>query len=110
MSEQIKIIREALEYYAAGWVGPPDEAKLYKQALKALDELQKECEWQPIETAPGMVSVLVSYPISGKPNAVVTAVYTIHGWRGCAVSGDDLKLHGKYAPTHWQPLPEPPEE
>lgn len=65
--------------------------------------------WQPIETAPTLTCVLVSYPISGKPRAVVTAIKTTDGdWIGHAASSNKLPLWGEYEPTHWQHLPKPP--
>lgn len=64
-------------------------------------------EWQPIASAPEMVAIWLHHP------------YYSHGqmrhgyrdrkgnWRG--VNADGTAGPMQFNPTHWQPLPEPPE-
>lgn len=57
-------------------------------------------QWQPIETAPRDGSdILVSE----------RGYVTVARWRGFAW-GDGLFLAGPVDPSHWMPMPEPPEE
>ena len=60
--------------------------------------------WQPIETAPKDSIILVG-------NAVgVHAAYrweTTTGYNGWTIC--DLAPQEQFKPTHWMPLPEPPE-
>ena len=62
-------------------------------------------KWQPIETAPkDGISILVAL---SRHNESITTVYWDSYW--------SLNIAGSYAeddevePTHWMPLPEPPE-
>lgn len=99
------------------------------------ERLREALDWQPIETAPkDMTQVLVSY-ICGKRRMVAHAqytpryteeninsdcseyceekdnYYTPEGWYEICAAWDDyssMKMH--YEPTHWMPLPEPPNE
>lgn len=100
-----------------------------------MERLREALDWQPIETAPkDMTQVLVSY-ICGKRRMVAHAqytpryteeninsdcseyceekdnYYTPEGWYEICAAWDDyssMKMH--YEPTHWMPLPEPPNE
>lgn len=71
--------------------------------------------WQPIETAPKDGTPILLY----KPNEKRMGAYLLAGfwdveWWACAgsklvyFSRLDQREYGH--PTHWQPLPEPPEE
>lgn len=71
--------------------------------------------WQSIETAPKDGTPVLLY----KPNEKRMGAYTLAGywdgqWWGCGGwelvwrSRLDHKEYGR--PTHWQPLPEPPED
>lgn len=60
-------------------------------------------EWQPIETAPKMQTVLLFCPHEHYEKAICIGRF----WIG---DGNWKKTpHGKYlSPTHWMPIPEPP--
>lgn len=66
--------------------------------------------WQPIETAPRCVEVIVFAP-SENP-AVSTAELDAREWTysraGQYAPIDDFYGDGPLHPTHWMPLPEPP--
>lgn len=63
-------------------------------------------QWQPIETAPTWVEVLVKYKgprhVKSQPSCVATSVKVSDGtWALGSMA--DYKI-----PTHWMPLPKPP--
>jgi hypothetical protein len=62
----------------------------------------EESDWQPIETAPHEVNVLLGWWHKGKWESEVGSA--THGWRRGNVS--NMSQH-TWA-THWQPLPSPP--
>ena len=77
--------------------------------------------WQPIETAPKDGDVVLLY----KPDERMVGEYIIVGYWGewpgvgecwIAVDGKQLGYRSQITgtdqgyPTHWQPLPEPPED
>jgi len=70
--------------------------------------------WQPIETAPINVSVLVFIPNAehygvGIYRAIHVDMGTGKRWHCTALHmGGDI--NPEYWPTHWMPLPEPPTE
>lgn len=60
-------------------------------------------EWQPIETAPKDGTDILTW--THLPDAFNP--YIVVKWkRGTWVAVDPL---GEYLPTHWMPLPEPPQ-
>jgi hypothetical protein len=63
-------------------------------------------KWRPIETAPKDKDVLVYQP---SENIVISAFWQedgyFHGWMNWSCRSDGWQL----APTHWMPLPEPPQ-
>lgn len=79
--------------------------------------------WRPIDTAPKDEMAVLLYIPEERPahegsspvcywsayNATGGGGYIGgDGWVVC-FSGEDLFLHFSTAPTHWQPLPEPPQ-
>ncbi len=72
----------------------------YNKALEALDRLEKQGEWQPIETAPrkGRQAIYIWGPNYREPQKVYA-----DSWWTCGFSVETK-------PTHWQPLPQPPQE
>lgn len=60
-------------------------------------------EWQPIETAPNDEGILVAYD-SGIIS-LVDADDNDFCWRPY----DGIRTPGREAPTHWMPLPDPPQ-
>ena len=74
--------------------------------ISVLEAASKPSEWQPIETAP-------------RDGAWFIAVATAKGWGATRIvcyryPDDRLPTHGEgnvwpSAPTHWMPLPKPPE-
>ena len=73
--------------------------------------------WQPIETAPINTDVLVCWARSeGFNGAVCQAIHAVDGedwydaWRTEANPADGGEFfEWPETPTHWQPLPEPPD-
>ncbi len=69
-------------------------------------------EWQPIETAPTNISVLVYIPNAehygeGIYRAILVDMGTGKRWHASTLHmGRDINPENR--PTHWMPLPEPP--
>ncbi len=57
--------------------------------------------WQPIETAPRKVEFRC---LLGHEHSVVTGY-----WDGAMWVNERSLLRSEFNPTHWMPLPEPPE-
>ena len=77
-------------------------------SLELFKELKQAIEWQPIETIKGNRRVLVSYnTLQGK---VVKEAFYDEGVFFFIGGSGQVYLKGLHTPTHWKPLPEPPEE
>jgi hypothetical protein len=83
--------------------GPPGSPSM--QAVQDRRQLLKLLAWQPIDTAPSGVHVLITYPIhrGGATTGlmVLRAKKDSLGW-----DTDVWRCHEE--PLHWMPLPEPP--
>jgi len=66
-------------------------------------------EWQPIETAPSDVFVLIYMPWNGMVRQArrLTATGGRTGWHVAFANGQSSYLTNA-TPTHWMPLPSPP--
>ena len=64
-------------------------------------------EWQPIETAPKDGAVLIHWSEQAgfNGNTEVAEQYDPGEWASCESCG----MTWQEEPTHWMPLPEPPE-
>ena len=62
-----------------------------------------ETDWQPIETAPRGVPVLVA-----RPGAVMAIAMLEADWAGRMAWYESLGSGRVFGLTHWQPLPDPP--
>lgn len=63
--------------------------------------------WQPIETAPKDGTYILAYPVLNQVACVVSWQRT-RGWLGCWRMPMTNEA-APYDPTHWMPLPEPPQ-
>ena len=71
--------------------------------IAAVRSLQEKAKWQPIETAPKDKTVVLTFTDSEGRHAIFPAYY----WESYSRW---LQIEGPFAaPTHWMPLPEPPE-
>lgn len=85
----------------AQWVVAPCGARFYSaEDYTALE--RRVPTWQPIETAPKDIRVLVG---GGDCPYVHENMLRCFGASGCAWGG----LGDKQQPTHWMPLPAPPD-
>ena len=68
--------------------------------------------WQPIETAPkDGTEVLVFWPYWSRKPFIAFYSGDVGGWDGeRCLSPTHCEAYAERAPTHWMPLPEPPEE
>lgn len=62
-------------------------------------------DWQPIETAPNKKDVLLYR--CGYPLCIAGRFFNGEEWGWATIERPDDWIEGE--PTHWQPLPEPPE-
>jgi hypothetical protein len=94
------------------YVGARDLAEQIERAITEAVQAQREAAWQPIETAPTNVSVLVFMPRwehygPGIYRAILVDMGTGKRWHSTAwACGRDVPPDEW--PTHWQPLPAPP--
>ena len=150
MKERLKKIKEALELLPDeqdGWWCPqcqsevdatfhedchtcgfyigdcqPDQGttKKKKEALEQLEELQKESQWQPIETAPrdGTEIIITNGCDTCTGKYYPSVVQNYAPFFAQSVDGElrnegfDYKVEPVYfyEPTHWMPLPQPPKK
>ena len=94
--------------------GRIDATKLQviSEALAAIEELEGRNQWQPIETAPKNTEILVFmddeiyeaglYTRDEKREEWLFPMADYHGCGCCSGNNDH--------PTHWMPLPQPPEQ
>jgi hypothetical protein len=96
--KKLQEVREALAYAASYRFGDGDVSHWMQKNLATLDAVIARMGWQPIETAPAKVSVLLYCPERGITNNERIEL----GW---ADSGS-----GSYHAwaTHWMHLPTPP--
>lgn len=62
-------------------------------------------EWQPIETAPQDGTEVLLHCAEGDINVA----YWDGTWWADTIEGGDVTRRGSGEPTHWMPLPEPPQ-
>ncbi len=83
------------------------------ETLKAAPEAGTRPAWQPIETAPKDVPILIAVRGKNKlPGLVGEASYSTEeeGWFWAQENAfDHSALTSNWTPTHWMPLPQPPE-
>lgn len=91
----------------------PQDLIKEKEAIKAWNT--RADDWRPIETAPKDGRALLAW--NGNPlNYVWMVCWAEEGGWFIPSCGRDGQTHGGYfnspqfSPTHWKPLPEPPQE
>lgn len=66
--------------------------------------------WQPIETAPKDGSSVLCYaPIYGAPARILVMRWDDGNYTKAPCWRTDVHSFVQFEPTHWQPLPQPPE-
>ena len=97
MTDYKALIERLRQYHADGF----DMVGLCLEAADALEALLREREWQPIDTAPRTTSPEIIGCVYSK--GVMTKEPFISFWSPTL---------GKFfaTPTHWQPLPPPPDK
>ena len=66
-------------------------------------------DWQPTETAPEETYILVGRKGEISTTAQVKRLKRVHLWTLAEVGGYAEDSDLSYTPTHWMPLPEPPD-
>jgi hypothetical protein len=79
-----------------------------KARIKALEDAAK---WRPIESAPkdGTI-ILISGYVGNRPESGERFVVSAMWWDESGGWKDDALSTDFYPPTHWMPLPNPPQE
>lgn len=95
-------LKEALEIEQL--LSPAPTREQLTEALGVLAERVRETMWQPADTVPMHVRVLVA----SKCGQTIIAVRAPMGWRIEGMVHADAD--GLFVITHWMPLPEPPEK
>ncbi len=86
----------------------PETADVIKKYITHL-EANQQPQWQPIETAPKDGTNIVLTPLGfGHRSHASFVGYWVPEVNGFAVQHVG-HMHGLAKPTHWMPLPEPPE-
>ena len=82
-----------------------------KEALKGINDVMENYRWQSIETAP-KDRVIFGYDIESKNQGCVqyNKEWELVGAEWELVGADGSGLGIGFFPTHWMPLPEPPNE
>lgn len=75
----------------------------YRAARAKIAELEAATQWQPIATAPKDGTMIVLLAENTAVNVGSYSADSYNQWRWRRVNG------GRIAPTHWQPLPQPPQ-
>ena len=70
-----------------------------RAAIALIERGEAQTGWQPIETAPKKTNVMLANTLSG---------YVARGRRDPAAWHGRLVIGGRWAPTHWMPLPPAP--
>jgi len=79
-------------------------AKLFREAAALLRERAEPPQWQPIETAPKDCELLLYGEYTSGAKGLVQGAWN----HGGAMFGPHW-MGGIIRPTHWMPLPSPPE-
>ena len=92
-----------------GWTPPTDFMVTVRHAdLAAALSVSGDMRWQPIESAPDCEEGIIVCD-AAKPNpAVGVARYMEGRWRGAHMEWGFVSEAIWPEPTHWMPLPEPP--
>lgn len=84
----------------------PEEHELVKEIDTALAALSQSA-WRPIEEAPKDGTVILVVPAGGEFNTSVAFYYP--GSAGAVWIIPETNRYLTVEPTHWMPLPEPPQ-
>ena len=96
---------ERSQWYCADAYARCVNAEIEAKRLKAeVERLRKAGEWQPIETAPKDMTRVLGYV---EEYIVVMWWFTYSNGRSCWETVDG---ESEVDPTHWMPLPKPPQE
>jgi nucleoside 2-deoxyribosyltransferase len=89
-------------------------AALARAALRELAALREQVAWRPIETAPLDGTKIDLWSPSGVRITdawwCAKRVAWVHKWLDDFDGIGTVRIEGVIPPTHWQPLPEPPEQ
>lgn len=64
-------------------------------------------DWQPIDSAPTMTAIFLHHPYYSHGQVRIGYFHHRYGWMGVDAGGTEGSI--QFDPTHWMPLPSPPE-
>jgi len=82
-----------------------EQAKEINRLLEEITCLRAATAWQPIETAPRDGTTVLLWLVDGQ--MMIDGEYAIQGFHSARAWRTEF--HVTAEPTHWQPLPTPPE-
>ena len=82
-----------------------EQAKEINRLLEEITRLRAATAWQPIETAPRDGTTVLLWLVDGQ--MMIDGEYAIQGFHSARAWRTEF--HVTAEPTHWQPLPTPPE-
>ena len=106
-----EVVEKACTIYfgSQNWPHDVEEVELVRismrDALEAVAPMLVPDGWQPIETAPVGTSIFVYHPMKGRYMAYQDAIDDYGNTVWVTWSG----VRGDMPPTHWMPLPKPPQ-
>lgn len=86
------------------------EAYLQQELRRLTAAVEAESAWMPIETAPKDSNVLLTDGVNVSEGGWVSDVDQGAEWEGQLGMADWWSVSLAWKPTHWQPLPAPPED
>lgn len=112
VQEALDDFKKAIENYKFGeyssydkWVAKhSDTIRQALQSQKAVDD-----GWLPIESAPKKTYVMI-YQKGYLPQKAIKSQYLIKLWRKNYYWFSVANVRSGLKPTHWQPLPQPPQK
>lgn len=111
----LKVIEESLKHYAKRFENARGSQILAHTGLAALDRTCSNLsnrallmEWQPIENAPKDGTFILAHDLAYKFPIVIN-YFKCDDWQGWIYS-DESFVDDLPEPTHWMPLPTPPEK
>ena len=114
--DYINGVDDAPKRYIVKDLSDEDKDLILNSEKSGIIEVYKQDQWQPIETAPKDGTYILCIVNNSRPSIVHWGCYFDKGMFGCDPETfmseeefEDYWNNVSYEPTHWMPLPTPPE-